>query len=172
MKKLFSLITCINNIFVIGNKNKLMYHISNDLKNFKKLTLNQVVIYGRKTYESIGKSLPQRINIILTRDIHFQAENCIIAHSLEECLSICKEQFPDKEWFVIGGSQIYNMFLRQELVDKLYITKVDDDSLGDSKIEFFDILDSFNLISESEILYDESTHLNYKFQIYQKNIKI
>jgi len=105
----------------LGKDNKLLWHISEDLQRFKQLTIGHTVIMGRKTYESIGKPLPRRLNIIISRDTSFRAQGCIVAHSLEEALNQAKE-IEKEEVFIIGGGQIYELGLK--FADKLYLTLV------------------------------------------------
>ena len=107
----------------LGKKNQLLWHIREDLQRFKKLTLDNAVIMGRKTYESIGKPLPERLNIIITRDQNYQANGCLIADSMEKALVIAKEKAPGKEIFIIGGGQIYQQGIKY--ADKLYLTLVE-----------------------------------------------
>ncbi|MEE3003438.1 MAG: dihydrofolate reductase, partial [Pseudomonadota bacterium] len=93
---------------VIGKNNKLPWHLSEDLKNFKILTTGKPIVMGRKTYESIGKPLPQRRNIVLTRNTKLKIDGCEVMSSKDQLL---KELQEEKEIMVIGGSEIYQMFL-------------------------------------------------------------
>jgi len=104
----------------IGKDNQLLWHISEDLQFFKKLTLGGTVIMGRKTYESIGRPLPKRRNIVITRTESYLADGAEIVHSLEEALSISES---DEKVFIIGGGEIYRQAI--SFADMLYITKVD-----------------------------------------------
>ncbi len=105
----------------LGKNNRLLWHIPEDLKRFKVLTLGHPIIMGRKTYESIGRPLPQRINIIITRNPDFKAQGCIVVGSIEEAIAKAKEH-DQKEIFIIGGGEIYKQAL--PLIDKLYLTVV------------------------------------------------
>jgi len=105
----------------IGIKNKLPWHLPKDLKRFRNLTLGHHVIMGRKTYENIGRPLQCRGNIILTYNQNFQAEGCIIVHTPEEALFLA-EEYGDDEVFVIGGAEIYTLFLLK--ADRIYLTIV------------------------------------------------
>lgn len=114
---------------VIGKNNKLPWHISGDLKRFKRITSDHAIIMGRKTWESIGsKPLPKRHNIILTRDPSFQAEGAIVVRSREEALD--KAYVLDPEPIVIGGESIYREFM--PLISKMYITRVNSVIDGDA----------------------------------------
>lgn len=106
----------------IGAENKLLWKIPEELKRFKEITTGHPIIMGRKTFESIGRILPNRTNIIVTRDTKYEIEGAVIAHSLEEAIEKAKEEGPD-EMFIIGGGQIFEQAL--PLVDKLYVTLVE-----------------------------------------------
>lgn len=121
---MISIICCIAKNRAIGFENKLLYNIPEDMEHFKKITTGHTVIMGRKTYESIGRPLPKRTNIVISRkEENYQAPNCLNANSLEEAISLAPKQ--DREIFMIGGGQIYAQSL--PLADKLYLTIVDDE---------------------------------------------
>ncbi|MDP3996509.1 MAG: dihydrofolate reductase [bacterium] len=149
----------------IGNGGKLLFHISDDLKRFKRLTLGHPIIMGRKTYESIGRPLPGRTNIIVTRNSEFKAEGCIVAGSLEGAImkgeetALRQAQGDNKnpEVFVIGGSEIYKQAL--PYTDKLYLTLVDSDAEGD--VFFPDWRKDFTKETFREDRFDEKTGLKY-----------
>ena len=104
---------------VIGKDNQLIWRLSADLKRFKALTTGHHIIMGRKTFDSIGKPLPNRTSIIITRQADYKAEGCIVVNSLEEAL----EKVPaDQEAFIIGGGTIYKEAI--DKADKLYLTRV------------------------------------------------
>lgn len=107
---------------VIGAGNKLPWHIPEDLKRFKALTAGHPVVMGRKTYESIGKLLPKRTNIIVTRQKDFAVEGALVAHSVEDALRMARESPGAEEIFIIGGGVIFKETLG--IVDKLYLTYV------------------------------------------------
>jgi dihydrofolate reductase len=104
-----------------------------DLKRFKELTLGHPVIMGRKTYESIGKPLPGRTNIVVTKQRDFKAGGCLVAHSIEEAIQLCKEEI---EVFIIGGESIYRQALQH--ADKIYLTRIHRDFKGDTCLEWDD----------------------------------
>ncbi len=104
---------------VIGNNNQLIWHISEDLKYFKATTINHSIIMGRKSYESIGKALPNRRNIIVTRNVEFEAPGCEVVNSIEEAIALCSSE---SEVFISGGGEIYKAAL--PLCDRLYITEI------------------------------------------------
>lgn len=105
----------------LGKDNKLLWDIPADLQFFRSTTKNHPIIMGRKTFESIGRVLPNRTNIIVTRNVHFKAEGCVVKNNLEDAVSYAKTV--DKDVYVIGGAQIYKAAL--PLVDILYLTLVD-----------------------------------------------
>lgn len=114
----------------IGKENKLVWHLPEDLKYFKTLTTGHAVIMGRKTYESIGKPLPNRTNIVVTRTATYKAEGCKVVTSLEDALKYARALTNSgaSEVFVIGGADIYTQAL--PLADRLYLTLVDDPGEG------------------------------------------
>jgi dihydrofolate reductase len=114
----------------IGKENKLVWHLPEDLKYFKTLTTGHAVIMGRKTYESIGKPLPNRTNIVVTRSATYKAEGCKVVTSLEDALKYARALTNSgaSEVFVIGGADIYTQAL--PLADRLYLTLVDDPGEG------------------------------------------
>ena len=129
MKKgieMFSIIVAIGKNREIGKENKLLWHIPEDLKNFKRITTDKTVIMGRKTFESIGKPLPKRKNIILSKngEKELSKEKGIeIYQNLEKLINDYKDS--EEEIFIIGGEQIYKEFLQKELISRMYISYVD-----------------------------------------------
>lgn len=122
----------------IGVNGTLPWHISEDLKYFSQTTRDSTVLMGRKTYESIGKALPNRTNVVLTGNTSFSPEGVIVLHSFEEALAFCQKQ---ENVFIIGGGEIYKLFL--PYTDKLYITLVDRVINGDT--DFPDYTSDFEL---------------------------
>ncbi|MFC1627152.1 dihydrofolate reductase [Patescibacteria group bacterium] len=134
MNSTVSIIVAHDDQLGIGKNNQLLFRISKDLKHFKKLTTGHPIIMGRKTFESIGKPLPNRTNIIVTRNQQYSVpdRNVFVVYSLKEALDLAKQK-DDQNIFIIGGGQIYQQALDQNLVDKLYVTKVK----GDYQAEVF-----------------------------------
>jgi len=132
---------------VIGKNGKIPWHIKADMEHFKQTTLGHVVIMGRKTFESIGKPLVKRINIVITRNIDFAHEGVVVAYSFEDALEKAKERaYNKKEIFVIGGAKIYEEAL--PYADKLYLTVIDVEFDGDT---FFPDITGFgDVVSEEE----------------------
>lgn len=123
---MISIIVAVSENNVIGKDNDLIWHLPRDLKHFKETTTGHYVIQGRKTYESCGRPLPNRTNVVITRDNNYKAEGCIVVHSLEDAI---KEAKDDSEAFIIGGGKIYEQAM--SLVDRIYITKVHHSFEGD-----------------------------------------
>lgn len=124
---------------IIGKDNDMPWKISSDLKYFKKTTLYKPVIMGRKTFESIGKPLPDRTNIVITRDTSFTREGVITAHSLEMALDVATgmaEVRGQREIMIIGGAQIYALSL--PIADRLYLTRIHAEIEGDASFPDLD----------------------------------
>jgi dihydrofolate reductase len=110
----------------IGKNNDLMWHLPKDMKFFKDTTQGQIVVMGRKNYDSIPEKyrpLPNRLNVVLTRNKDFNAADCLVFHSLEDCLSYFKEE-TERTVFIIGGGEIYQMALASNIIDEMFITHV------------------------------------------------
>jgi dihydrofolate reductase len=122
---------------VIGKDNGLIWHMPHDLRFFKETTSGHYVIMGRKSYEAINKPLPNRLNIIVTRNKDYHKENCLVLHSLEEALVLAEKQ-RQEEVFILGGGEIYKQALDKGLVDRIYLTEIKDTFEGDT---FFPELD-------------------------------
>lgn len=148
-----SIIAAISENRGIGKNNKLLWHIPQDLSRFKKITLGHPVIMGRTTFESLGKPLPERDNIIVTRDLNYQAQGCIICHSIEEALKVAEKK-DREEIFVIGGGQIYQQAIKY--ADKLYLTIVSGNFEADT---FFPDYSEF----KKETFKEEGTYNQYKY---------
>lgn len=117
-----SIVAAIGNNRELGKDNKLLWHIPEDMQHFKTITWGHPVIMGRKTYESIGKPLEGRINIVITKDKNFKPEGVLVAHTIEEAISI-GESRDSTEIFIIGGGSVYHQTLK--FADKLYLTVVE-----------------------------------------------
>jgi dihydrofolate reductase len=122
-----SLIVAMDSKRGIGKNNDLMWHLPADMNFFKETTRNQIVVMGRKNYDSIPEKyrpLPNRLNVILTRNKGFKAENCLVFNSLNECLDHFKDE-KERKVFIIGGGEIYKMALDSNVLNEMYITYVD-----------------------------------------------
>jgi|ERR1700743_894017 len=121
-----SIVVAISENHVIGKDNKLLWYLPNDLKHFKDITTGHTVIMGRKTYESVGKPLPNRRNIVITRQ-NITIEGCEVVNSIEAALALCSDE---AEVFIVGGAEIYRQSLH--LTDRIYLTIVHKQFDGDS----------------------------------------
>jgi len=121
-----SIVVAISENHAIGKDNKLLWYLPNDLKHFKEITSGHTVIMGRKTYESVGKPLPNRRNIIITRQ-NITIEGCEVVNSIEAALALCADE---AEVFIVGGAEIYKQSMH--LTDRIYLTIVHKDFDGDS----------------------------------------
>lgn len=130
MKPIISLITAVSHNYTIGDQGKMPWHLPLDLKRFKKLTMGKPIVYGRKTYESIGSALKGRKNIVITHNKAFDPENddVIVVHSLQEALTAAGKV---PEVMILGGTSIYESFM--PLADRLYMTVVHEIIEGDTK---------------------------------------
>src|SRR5688572_13097338 len=140
----------------LGKDNRLIYHISDDLKRFKEITSGHPIIMGRKTFESIGMPLPNRTNIIITRDEEYFVEEAVVVHSFEEALRSAQGKPGDDEIFVIGGGQIYQEAIKE--ASKLYLTVVEGNPEADT---FFPNYSQFTKVVFEES--HEDNDLKYKF---------
>ncbi len=149
---------------VIGNDNDIPWRLSTDLKYFKKQTSGHHIIMGRKSFLSIGKPLPNRTNVIVTRDPYFIASNCIVVHSIPEALKIAEKR-GETEAFITGGGMIYEQTM--DIVDRLYITEVDAEPEGDVHFPEIDY-SKWKLISEDPRNEGERDDHKFNFKIYER----
>ncbi len=146
----------------IGINNTLPWRIPADLQHFKKLTMGHHMIMGRKTFESIGKPLPGRTTVVVSRDRSLKIEGCIVAHSLGEAIAACAG---DSEIFVVGGADIYAQAL--DMADTLYITEIQQDVIGDAWFPEFSRLEWLQV--SREIHRQETPQpLEYHFVTYRR----
>ena len=125
---MISIIVAIASNNTIGSANSMPWHLPEDFRHFKQVTMGKAVIMGRKTYESIGRPLPGRRNIVITRNTTLRIEGCEMASSLDEAIALCN---PAEENFIIGGGEIYRQAM--PLADKLYITHIAAEFEGDTR---------------------------------------
>jgi len=149
---------------VIGNNNQIPWYLPADFKYFKKTTLDHCVIMGRNCYESIGKPLPKRTNIIVTRDPFYLVTGCLTAHSIEEALGIAFDT-GETEAFIIGGGQIYEQTI--DYLDRIYYTEVDLEPEGDV---FFPQIDhtEWAEVSREHHSKDEKNDHDFSFIVYDR----
>ncbi|CAG5069704.1 IS1595 family transposase ISSsu9 [Dyadobacter sp. CECT 9623] len=159
-----AIIVAVSDNGVIGKDNQLLWRLPDDLKRFKQLTLNHPMIMGRKTFESIGKPLPGRTSIVVTRNPDFDYEGIIVAHSLEAAIALAAETERD-EVFIIGGGELYKQ--AQPLADRLYVTEVHTEIDGDT---YFQIAkpESWQETERSVHEHDERHSLKFEFVNYAR----
>ena len=160
-----SIIVAVAENGVIGKNNQLLWRLSADLRQFKNLTTNHIIIMGRKTFESIGKPLPNRTSIVISRQKNYKIDcgtppDCFTANSLENALEIAKDLPKNDEIFIIGGSEIYAQSLK--IADKIYLTEVKTKMEGDA---FFTKLNAENWQEISRISHaaDEKNEYSFDF---------
>jgi dihydrofolate reductase len=158
-----SIIVAIAENNAIGKDNDLLWHISDDLKRFKKITSGHKIVMGKNTFLSLPvRPLPNRTSIVITDDTADNYEGCIMAYSIGDAMSKCGD---DEECFIIGGGSIYTQFL--PLADKLYLTKVDRSYEADT---FFPEIrsDEWELIEQEDHIDEENNSLPFSFQTYTR----
>ena len=145
----------------IGKNNQLPWHISSDLKRFKRITMNHHIAMGRKTYQTIGKPLPGRVMIVITRQKDFQPEGCLAVNTLNAAIKLAEEK-KETELFIIGGGDIFTQSI--DLADKIYLTRVHADVDGDI---FFPKIHptSWDIVFNEEITRELSDEYASDFQI-------
>ena len=148
----------------IGKDNQLLWHLPNDLRFFKNITWGMVVVMGRKTYEAVNKSLPGRINIVITRQPGWTAESAITATGLDDALEKAKAT-NCKEVYIIGGGEIYKQSMA--IANKIYITRVHANVEGDT---YFPVIDDhlWALTSNEDFEVDAKHAYAYSFQVWEK----
>ena len=162
---MISIIAAIGKNNELGKNNTLIWSMPADMKFFRDTTRGHTVIMGRKTFESIGKPLPNRKNIVITRDKNYKKDGIEIVNSLNEAINLT---IPNEEVFVIGGGEIYKQAI--EIADKLYITHINtEDSEADSFFpEIIPLV--WNEISHTENQKDTENPFNYTFSVYERFI--
>ena len=163
-----SLIVAVSENKVIGKDNDLVWHLPNDMKLFRDTTKGHFVIMGRKNYESIPhkyRPLPSRTNVIVTRQDDYKAEGCLVVNSVEKAIEIAQKA-GDKEPFVIGGGQIYKHAIENNLVDRIYLTRVHTEIDGDTY--FDDLDDSWKLVHTDLHPKDKKHPFAFTFQTFER----
>ena len=156
---IISIIVAMGNKRIIGIKNALPWNLPADMEHFRQKTLGKPVIIGQKTFESIGKPLPGRINIVLTLARDFRAPGCLVAYSIDEALNMAEKE-KAKEVMIIGGVSIYKQFL--PLADKMYLTLIEGDFEGDAFFPEFD-WQEWQEVERIENMPDKDNHYKYTF---------
>ena len=157
-----SLIAALAKNRVIGIENRLPWRLPEDLAHFKALTLGHPILMGRKTFESLGRPLPGRRNIVITRNADYQSAGCEIAMSIPEAIALCAEA---EEIFFIGGAELYKQVF--PLVDRLYLTEVQIEAQGDAWFPEFDRTE-FKEISRELHTGEKGDALAFGFVVYDR----
>ena len=149
----------------LGKDNDLIWHLPADLKRFKKVTTGHHILMGRNTFESIGKPLPNRTTVVITRNKDYFIEGCLTVNSVEEAIKLARSN--DDEVFIIGGAQIYKHAMDNDLIDKLDITIVNEEFEADV---FFPEIDMtiWKEVSREDFKADEKNKYDYSFVSYIK----
>ena len=158
-----SLIAALAQNRVIGIENRLPWKLPEDLAHFKTLTLGHSILMGRKTYESLGRPLPGRRNIVITRNPDYQAAGCEIALSIGDASALCSNV---EEIFFIGGAALYEQVL--PLVDRLYLTEVHIHAQGDAWFPDYD-RNAFSEVSRESHMGEKGDALGFDFVVYERN---
>ncbi|HZH01747.1 MAG TPA: dihydrofolate reductase [Flavisolibacter sp.] len=148
---------------VIGKDNQLPWHLPNDLKYFKNLTWGMPILMGRKTFESIGKPLPGRKSIVITRNKEWQAEGVMVVHSLIDAIELAKSEAV-KEIFVIGGAEIFNSSLKD--AQRIYLTRIHHQFDGDTY--FQKLNQDWQLVNSKHCEPDEKNQYTHTFEVWER----
>jgi len=143
---------------VIGKDGDMPWQLPADLKNVKELTTGKTIVMGRKTFESIGKPLPNRRNVVLTRSRDFHPEGVDVVHTKEEVMAL-------GDVIIFGGAEIYRQFL--DVVDRLYITEIDLETEGDTFFPEWD-REEFTMVDKREGIVDEKNQVPHTFYTYER----
>ena len=164
---MISLIAAIGKNNELGKGNTLLWHIPADMKHFREITRGHTVIMGRKTFESIGRPLPDRRNIVITRDKNYLRDSVDVVHSLEEAIMSARTPLAEnEEIFIIGGAEIYKQAFA--FADKLYITHIDAED-KDADAFFPEIIPViWNEVTHEEYKKDNENPFDYTFSVYEK----
>jgi len=159
-----SLIVAMSSNRVIGRDGGLPWHLPADLRHFKQTTMGHHLIIGRATWDEVGKPLPGRAMVVVTRNPGFSAEGVLVAHSVDEALALARG---DDEPFIGGGAEIYRQALETELVDRLYLTRIHAEVEGDTVFPAID-LDGWLLADRIDHPADEKNEFAYSFERYDR----
>ncbi len=160
-----SIIAALASNSVIGRNNQVPWRLSTDLKRLKALTMGHHIIMGRKTFESIGKPLPGRVNVVITRQTDYRPDGVVVVNSLEDAIQIA-ESARDDEVFVAGGSEIYQQAIHR--ADRMYLTRVHADVEGDTVFPDFDDVSEWKLTDAEHFDADEKNEYPFSFLTYDR----
>ena len=157
-----SCIVAVSENGVIGRDNCLPWKLSADLRRFKQLTTGHAIIMGRKTFDSIGRPLPNRTSIVMTRDLDYAPTDVMVVHSLDEAVAACHDQ---EEAFVIGGEAVFREALPR--TERLYLTRVHASVEGDAYFPEPDLTD-WKLVQQERHLEDDKNNYAFTFQVHER----
>ncbi|AYA76741.1 dihydrofolate reductase [Bacillus sp. Y1] len=157
---MISLLWAMDENRAIGRNNQLPWHLPEDLKYFKRVTMGKPIAMGRKTYDSIGRPLPGRENIVITRNQGVTIEGCTVIHDVKDLL-----KRDDEELFVIGGAEIFKEII--PFADRLYVTEIREEFEADTFFPEYNLSD-WELIESTLGIKDEKNPYNYEFLVYQR----
>jgi dihydrofolate reductase len=160
-----SLIAALSTNNVIGRGNGLPWRQSTDLKRLKTLTMGHHYIQGRKTYDTVGRPLPGRVNVVITRQTDFAPEGIVVVHTLEDALRVAEEA-GDPEPFIAGGAQIFEQALHR--ADRMYLTRIHAEVEGDTFFPEFDDVSEWQLIDAEHHEADDRNDHPYSFLTYER----
>lgn len=161
-KPRISIIAALARNRVIGIENRLPWRLPEDLAHFKALTLNHPILMGRKTFESLGRPLPGRTNIVITRNASYRPDGCLVADSIPAAVALCNGA---DEVFFIGGADLYRQAI--PLADRLYLTEVDIESQGDAWFPEYD-RSAFREVSRESHTGEKGDVLNFDYVVYER----
>ena len=157
---LISMIAAMANDRVIGANNAMPWHLSADLQHFKKVTLGKPIIMGRRTYQSIGRALPGRVNIVISGDEDFKLSDALVVSDCEQAIVAAKKDEAE-EVMIIGGGTIYKYFL--PLCQRLYLTKIELDIAGDTYFPDYNLNYNWQVLENESFKADGKNPYNYHF---------
>jgi len=162
-RPIISLVCAMANNRVIGRDNKMPWHLPADLQHFKSVTMSKPIVMGRKTFESIGRPLPGRQNVIISRNGNYKVDGCDVVSSIESALDLLSNE---EEIMIIGGGFLYSQMIEE--ADKLFLTFIELEVDGDTYFPEYEAFD-LTLISEKQCQKDDKNPYNYRFVNYEIN---
>jgi dihydrofolate reductase len=160
-----SLLAALSSNNVIGRNNEVPWRLSTDLKRLKALSMGHHIVLGRKTFESVGRPLPGRTNLVITRQEGYAPEGVVVVHSLEEALRIAREA-GEGETFILGGAEIYAQSMH--VADRMYLTRVHAEVEGDTWFPDFDDVSEWHLTDAEHFEADEKNQYPFSFLTYDR----
>lgn len=160
-----SIIAALSTNNVIGRDNDIPWRQSTDLKRLKALTMGHHIVMGRKTWETLGRALPGRVNVVITRRDDYRAEGALIVHSLDDALRVAAEA-GETEMFIAGGAEIYQQSMHR--ADRMYLTRIHADVEGDTFFPEFDDVSEWHLTDSEHFEADEKNQYPYSFLTYDR----